>query len=275
MRKGIFLMLLAIMCSAEAAEWVLVGENSPNGNIGVHYDTYANPSTIRKVGSRAQMWILFNNKTASVVNGRSFMSVKSQTEYDCKEEKSRALYYSFHVGSMGTDGLIFRNPEIGEWEPIAPDSISDSLWRVACGMHPSSIPIKLSREERINIAVYQIITTYYEHGVLGVRPILDNCYSTAVQAQAGLSDDLADCIAQDIAFTTLAVDLFQALAKKTNKSTDELQSDFSKHDSGVERITGALRSVGIADSSRSAELKEIARLSQDALLSAVESINSK
>lgn len=132
MRKGIFLMLLAIMCSAEAAEWVLVGENSPNGNIGVHYDTYANPSTIRKVGSRAQMWILFNNKTASVVNGRSFMSVKSQTEYDCKEEKSRALYYSFHVGGMGTGGLIFRNPDIGEWEPIAPDSISDSLWKVAC-----------------------------------------------------------------------------------------------------------------------------------------------
>ena len=256
MRRAIFMMLLATVSSSATAEWVKVGSNES-------FTLYIDPATIRKADDRVKMWGLSDYKTPQVYMNRPSMSTKAQAEYDCKEGQSRLLYLSSHPENMGGGEAVYTDTNTHKWRPVSADTFDKAMWKTACGYSHSSI--KRSRKERVYSAVHRIISVQYAEGENGVRPILLACYSTAVAAQAGLSDDLVDCIAQDIAFTIFSTDFFQAMAKEYNKTLVELQSPFTRADSSIGRITGALKSVGITDSSHSVELKEIARLSQAAL----------
>lgn len=133
MCRMILMMLLAVVSSSAAAEWVKVDSNTPHGSLNINYDTYADPATIRKAGKRVKMWVLFDNKTVSIVDGKPFMSVKSQAEYDCEEEKFKTLYLFFHAEKMGRGGMVLSRPGPDKWGVIPPDSVSETLLEIACG----------------------------------------------------------------------------------------------------------------------------------------------
>ena len=127
MRKTILIMLLAVVSSSAAADWVYLG-----GNDTITF--YADPTTIRKAGNVVKLWNLFDLKTAQLVNGKRYMSTKGQTEYDCKEERTRELYASFHSGNMARGEIVeLASNMASSWTPVAPRSISEDLWKFACG----------------------------------------------------------------------------------------------------------------------------------------------
>lgn len=127
MRKAIFMMLLmATMSNSAMAEWTNVGSTS-------NFTAYANLSSIRKAGSRVKMWSMDDYKTIRTDGYVSFISRKQLNEYDCKEEQARILGLSYHSENMGEGSVPYKNSDRGNWSPVTPDSVSEVLWKIACG----------------------------------------------------------------------------------------------------------------------------------------------
>lgn len=126
MRKAILLLLAAVSSSA-AAEWIAVSSNET-------FTTYVDPASIRKEANMAKMWDLLDfNKARVHPVGVSYLSGRSQNEYDCKEERTRRLAFSFHSGNMSGVETVYINSDSGNWTPVAPGSINELLWKIACG----------------------------------------------------------------------------------------------------------------------------------------------
>ncbi|MCH6585246.1 MAG: hypothetical protein IH810_05385 [Proteobacteria bacterium] len=125
MHKAILMMLLAAVSSSAMAEWVKVSEDKL-------VTAYADPTTIRKLGDKVKMWVMWDHLTAKVVNSKPHMSTRVQKEFNCKEETTRQIYASAFTDNMGRGDLI--NNEGGrEWEPVAPRIHDEALWKFACG----------------------------------------------------------------------------------------------------------------------------------------------
>ena len=127
MPKAILMMVLAIVTSSAAADWVMVvsSEDTP---------AYAAPATIRKVGDKAKMWTIHDFKAARVdTYGKSYRSAKIQDEYDCKQALARVLDFSFHSGNMGKGEEVYSDHIPDKWYPILPKSLGVRLSKFACG----------------------------------------------------------------------------------------------------------------------------------------------
>ena len=130
MRKFILPMLLVLVSSGAAAEWVALG-SADSGD--AYYDIYVNPATIRKSGNMVKTWAMYDYKTTQV-SDKGQMSHKAQLEYDCKDERSRLLYISAYSGSMGNGNVVYSSDGIpGNWSPIVPGSVNEGAWKFACG----------------------------------------------------------------------------------------------------------------------------------------------
>ena len=133
MKKSLLTLMLAIVSSSVMAEWVLYGFSNGSKK-GIIITVYADPATLIKSGNTVKMWSIFDyNKAQKDPNSPSFMSVKRQEEYDCKEEKKRLLYADFHSENMGKGDIVFNEDAPSKWTRLVPKSISQSLGEVACG----------------------------------------------------------------------------------------------------------------------------------------------
>jgi hypothetical protein len=126
MRKAILATLLAVVSSSAAAEWVLAGRNEIT-------TAYFDPATISKTGDMVKMWNLFDLETARLLDTQSYMSMKRQVEYDCKEARSRLLSFSGHSENMAGGEVVYTDSEPHDWEPVSPGSGNEALWKIACG----------------------------------------------------------------------------------------------------------------------------------------------
>jgi len=127
MRKTILMLLLVMVSRSAMAEWFLIDGNESQ-------KAYADPSTIIKTGNMIKMWSMIDLKeTATLSDGKPFLSWKSQYEFDCKEKQSRILAASMHSKNMGegevTNNLDFESPQ---WEAVPPDSEGEILRKFAC-----------------------------------------------------------------------------------------------------------------------------------------------
>ncbi len=127
MKRLLLLTLLLLSSSPVYAEWVL------KGIADYGFAVYVNPDTIRRKGDLVKMWHLFDYKTVETVTGISYLSNKVQSEYDCAEERSRQLAVVAFSGNMGKGAVVHTNSDEGKWEPVAPDSVTQRLWKVVCG----------------------------------------------------------------------------------------------------------------------------------------------
>lgn len=124
-RKANLMMLLAVVSSSAAAEWVEVGSSETS-------TLYADPTTIRRAGNLVKMWNLIDSKTPMKLRGMPYLSSRVQQQYDCKEEQWRAVYLSFFAGNMGNGPLLFDNSDPDKWSPVPPGGGHEILWKIAC-----------------------------------------------------------------------------------------------------------------------------------------------
>ena len=129
--KAVKHIVVAVMLAVSSAAWADWVEVIRHDNATL----YADPATIRKSGDRAKIWGLMDLKTADVsASGKPILSEQGQVEFDCKDERWRQLYSTQHSGQMGGGELTaFDNTPNNEWEPVAPRSGGEALWKVACG----------------------------------------------------------------------------------------------------------------------------------------------
>ena len=127
MCKAILMLFLAIVNSSAAAQWVEVGR-SETATI------YADPATIPKADNMAKMWILSDFQAAQArPYGAPYISQKTQREFDCKEERTRIVYFLRYSENMGAGEVVHSQSDPGAWEPVLPDSTNGVLWKLACG----------------------------------------------------------------------------------------------------------------------------------------------
>lgn len=125
MKVFVFILLLA-MCGSAWAERTSVAS-------GDGVEVYVDMSTIRKKGSMVKMWSLLDFKTVQGVGQIPHLSEKAQEEYDCDEERYRTVYFSDHAENMGAGKVPYIHSDPDMWRPISPRSISETLWKIACG----------------------------------------------------------------------------------------------------------------------------------------------
>ena len=129
MKQLLLGLMLLMTATAANAEWTAI-DSADN------FIQYVDRATIRRNGNLVKMWSLQNFKTVqkSAAGGESYLSVKEQWEYDCKEEKKRVLAFSWFDGKMGSGKVVYSDSDFRDkWSPVGPESIGEILWKIACG----------------------------------------------------------------------------------------------------------------------------------------------
>lgn len=122
---SLFITLLLLNSAPAYAEWVEVG-------ITDEATVYADPDTLRRKGDLVKMWYLHDFKTTQTVLKKSYLSSRSQDEYDCTGDRHRALASTSFSGNMGSGKVRSSYSIKGKWEPVPPGTITQALWKVAC-----------------------------------------------------------------------------------------------------------------------------------------------
>jgi len=125
--NSILMLLLAITSTSTIADWTNVStdENS--------FSIYADPASIKKVGNRIKMWVLFDYRKATYDGGNKVMSIMRHEEYNCKDSQSRLLYISKHSGRFAEGKVVYLNDiPFNKWVSIVPGSRFEVLFRYAC-----------------------------------------------------------------------------------------------------------------------------------------------
>lgn len=126
MSKVILMMMLTVVSSSAVAEWIKVDDVSL-------VTSYFNPDTIHKVGSKAKLWILYDYKEPLTSEAGSYMSMKAQSEYECKKKQLRVIAVSVHSENMAGGKAIFTDSNPQEWKPFSTATrIDKMLWETAC-----------------------------------------------------------------------------------------------------------------------------------------------
>jgi hypothetical protein len=109
------------------AEWELA-----SGDDSSKLTVYIDRDTIQRSGQLVKIWQLFDYQTVQTVAGDSLLSFQRYNEYDCAGERSRMLAYTWFSSNMGRGRVVYKTIEAQPWASIAPRSIDQTLWRLAC-----------------------------------------------------------------------------------------------------------------------------------------------
>ena len=127
MKRLLLGLMLLVTAGAASAEWTRAGSNDD-------FIYYVDRATIRRNGNLVKMWILRDFKSAQKHDGTPYLSERGQNEYDCKEENYRILAFTFFAGKMGDGKVVYNTSKTSmKWSPIAPGSVAETLWKIACG----------------------------------------------------------------------------------------------------------------------------------------------
>lgn len=119
-------LLLALMLATGSAwgGWVKVTETS---QATYHID----PSTNRKDGVMRKVWGIQDLKK---LESNGWASVRSRNEYDCKEERYRALSLRAHSKPMAGGTAMFTNSfeKPDSWRQIPPGTDVEAIMKIVC-----------------------------------------------------------------------------------------------------------------------------------------------
>ena len=106
-----------------------------NVNAEADQRVYVDPESIRRRGDIAEMWALYDSQTAQPAVGKSYLSRKVQTEYDCTQYMKRMVSVIEYSGNMGSGDVVFKNSAFfstAKWMP-AHSGLGQTLLKLACG----------------------------------------------------------------------------------------------------------------------------------------------
>ena len=128
----IVLVLLVLSCGVclAQAEWTKVMTDSEAGGYTLYFET----TSLRIDNKMVKMWLLYDFKTDQKdEKDVSYLSLRFQREYNCKQERARTVAQSLFDGNMARGKEISSDSIERPWEPVAPGSIGETLWFMACG----------------------------------------------------------------------------------------------------------------------------------------------
>ena len=201
MTRPLLGLILLLATAAANAEWAM-------SNNDEKLTQYVDRATLRRSGNMVKMWDLVDHKTIQRSSAFYFLSSKWQYEYDCKEERRRALAFIWFDGKMGNGKVVYSNRDSGKWGPISPGSVGETLWKIACNA---------SNINKMNIkkAVDKIRGEQKNNGMVGAVAEIDACYMALENLKASSSSKYMKfeyCVSMDL--TALRID--SIVSKKLN-----------------------------------------------------------
>ena len=130
MKRLVLLTLLTLSSAPAYGEWVEVSVNVETGE-----KVYVDPDTIRRKGDIAEMWVLYDNKTAQPAVGHAYYSKAVLNEYDCAEAMKRMVSvkeFSVHMGRGVVLHLSSSLFSTAKWIPTR-IGLGETLLKLACG----------------------------------------------------------------------------------------------------------------------------------------------
>lgn len=125
MRKAVLMLMLAGVSSGAMAGWTKVNSD---GIATQYVDLSRNISN----GNLVKIWTAVDYKEPRQILGKTFLSVVTQEEYDCKNELRRTLFVVANAGRMGSGDAVLSDPKITNWQPTPPGSAGEMFLKIAC-----------------------------------------------------------------------------------------------------------------------------------------------
>jgi hypothetical protein len=128
---GLLISLLVLSVGPVYSEWVSVGGKVEEGL--TEYTVYVEPDTIRRNGDVVKLWALMDFYAMQTEPSPPYLSVQSQREFDCAEERVRLLVLTAFSGNMGSGKVVFSYSDSDDQGiSVEPGSVAQSLWKVVC-----------------------------------------------------------------------------------------------------------------------------------------------
>ena len=115
-------LLLALAAVPARADWVKVVESAE----GV---LYFDPTTISKDGDLRSVWTIQDLKQR---HKDGELSRRVLREYDCKEQRRRALSFSMHSDPMGDGRTLYSQTHPSKWRSNTPGTTGDAISQIVC-----------------------------------------------------------------------------------------------------------------------------------------------
>ena len=127
--KYFLIFLFAITPTLSFAEWTLIHNSSVTGS-----NYYANLNNIKpnKKFLKLRLWTIEDFSIVQEVADYKYLSVKSFSEFDCKNSKIRIMGYSLYEENMGKGEIIFSKGTPFEWQKINKNTMNDAYLKIAC-----------------------------------------------------------------------------------------------------------------------------------------------
>lgn len=124
--------LLFLRNAPAHAEWVAVEEDYLLPGLQT---LYVDPNAILREGNLVTMRQLIDFKwmQGSARGPTRFLSTETHKQFDCAGNRLRLLAFTEFSHGMGTGVPTAGYVDKGNWLSVAPDSINQALWEVACG----------------------------------------------------------------------------------------------------------------------------------------------
>ncbi len=127
--KYYLIFLFVFIPNLSFAEWTLIYQSSDSRS---RY--YANLLDIKvdKKFSKLRLWTIADFNLLQEVASYKYLSVKSFTEFDCKNSKIRIMGYSLYEENMAKGEIIFSKGTPFEWQKINKNTMNEKYLDIAC-----------------------------------------------------------------------------------------------------------------------------------------------
>ena len=127
--KYYLIFLFVFIPNLSFAEWTLIYESSDSRS-----KYYANLLDIKvdKKFSKLRLWTIADFNLLQEVASYKYLSVKSFTEFDCKNSKIRIMGYSLYEENMAKGEIILSRGTPFEWQEINKNTMNEKYLDIAC-----------------------------------------------------------------------------------------------------------------------------------------------
>ena len=127
--KYFLIFLFAITPTLSFAEWTLIHNSSATGS-----NYYANLNDIKpnKKFLKLRLWTIEDFSIVQEVADYKYLSVKSFSEFDCKNSRIRIMGYSLYEENMGKGKAIYSNGNSLKWMKISKNTVFSGYAEVIC-----------------------------------------------------------------------------------------------------------------------------------------------
>ena len=127
--KNYLIFILVFISNLSFAEWTLIYKSSDSNS-----KYYANMLDIKanKKFSKLRLWTIEDFNLVQEVATYKYLSVKSFTEFDCKNSKIRIMAYSLYEDNMAKGEIIFSKGTPFDWQKINKNTMNEKYLDIAC-----------------------------------------------------------------------------------------------------------------------------------------------